>query len=133
MTSPDTTGVPLLPGPVGRIVRLGLGTNHGNRWRLLAAAAIAASTLVGLAAGAPGTGLTIGLLTWIAVTMGWLGTAFLVATVLRTPGCEMRSLAHLASHVLPGDRDFVACPGPLQPLDAWEARTTGRAEPYGPT
>ena len=58
------------------------------------------------------------------------GVAFLVAAVLRTPGCEMRSLPHLASLALPDRRDFVACPGPLQPLDEWEARTTGRAEPY---
>lgn len=107
---------------------IGLGTNHGNQWRLVAAAGIGAAALGGLAIGAPGTGLTIGILVWVAITLGWLGVAFLVATVLRTPGCEMRSLPHLASLVLPGERDFVACPGPLQPLDEWEARSTGRAE-----
>lgn len=111
---------------------VGLGTSLGNRWRLLATSAIGAATLAGLALGAPGTGFTIGVLVWIAVTLGWLGVAFLVATALRTPGCEMRSLPHLASLVLPGGHDFVACPGPLQPLDEWEARTTGRAEPHVP-
>ena len=109
---------------------IGLGTSHGNRWRLLAAAGIAASALVGLGLGAPGTGLTVGVLVWVVITLGWLGIAFLVATVLRTPGCEMRSLPHLASLVRRDGRDFVACPGPLQPLDRWEARTTGRAEPW---
>ena len=112
---------------------IGLGTDHGNRWRLLAAAAIGASTLAGLVVGAPGSGFTTGVLVWISVTLGWLGVAFLLAAILRTPGCEMRSLPHLASHVLPGERDFIACPGPLQPLDEWEARTTGRAEPYTPS
>lgn len=179
--SVTASGIPYLPGPVGRIVRLvlglltiqssagavlelidgvsgapsaddtgfviavviaawlappvydlGLGTDHGNRWRLVAGAAIGASTLAGVAVGAPGTGFTVGALVWIAVTLGWLGVAFLVAAALRTPGCEMRSLPHLASLVLPGERDFVACSGPLQPLDEWEARTTGRAEPYVP-
>lgn len=76
---------------------IGLGTHHGSRWRLLAATGIAAATLIGLALGAPGTGLTAGLLVWIAITMGWLGVAFLVATVLRTPGCEMRYLTSPAS------------------------------------
>lgn len=176
------TGVPHRPGPVGRVVRLGLGlltlqaavgtmlalidgpsggpdlddtglviatgiaawltptvydiglgTDHGNRWRLLAAVGIVSATGAGALVGAPGTGLAVGILIWITLTLGWLGIAFLVATILRTPGCEMRSLPHLASLVLPGGRDFVACPGPLQPLDEWEARTTGRAEPYVPT
>lgn len=109
---------------------IGLGTNHGGRWRVLAAAGIAVTTLIGLALGAPTTGLTTGLLVWVAITMGWLGLALLVAAVLRTPGCEMRSLPHLASLILSGDRNYLPCPGPLQPLDEWEARTTGRAEPY---
>ncbi len=177
--SAQTSGIPHLPGPVGRMVRLalgllviqsavgavlalidgvtglpdgedsgliiaiviatwltptvydiGLGTDHGNRWRLVAGAGVAGAALVGLTVGAPGTGLHVGTLVWIALTLGWLGVAFLVAAVLRTPGCEMRSLPHLASLVMPDRRAFVACPGPLQPLDEWEARTTGRAEPY---
>lgn len=174
-----TAGVPHLPGPVGRTVRLalgivslqaavgavlalvdgvsgpprtsdtglviaaliafwltpsvfdvGLGTRLGNGWRLAVAGGIALSAAVGLALGAVGTGFSIGVLVWVAVTLGWLGVAFLVAVVLRTPGCEMRALQHLASVVRSEDREFVACPGPLQPLDEWEARTTGRAVPY---
>lgn len=109
---------------------IGLGTSHGNRWRLTAVAGIAVAATVGLAVGAPATGLTVGILVWIIVTMGWLGVAFLASAVLRTPGFEMRSVQHLASLILPGKRGFAACPGPLQPLDEWGARTSGRAAPY---
>lgn len=111
---------------------IGLGTAYGNRWRAAALAFVAVATLVGLAIGAPGTGLTTGVLSWVSITLGWLGISFLLSALLRTPGCEMRAPQHLASLVLPGHGGFIACPGPLQPLDEWEARSTGRAEPYVP-
>lgn len=109
---------------------VGVGRQYGNWWRLAVGIGIALAAAGGAALGNAGTGLTIAILVWIAVTLGWLGVAFVVAAVLRTPGCEMRALPHLASLVLPGGHGFVACPGPLQPLDEWEARATGRAEPY---
>ncbi len=73
--------------------------------------------------GAPVAALGLG-----GVALGSLGR--LSVGSASTPGCEMRSLPHLVTVALPGDRTFVACPGPLQPLDEWEARTTGRAVPH---
>lgn len=109
---------------------VGFQKNYGNGWRVLAVAGLGVGAGVGAVFGAVGTGVNVAVLVWITVTLGWLGVSFLLSSVLRTPGCEMRALAHLAAHLLPGDRVIVACPGPLQPLDEWEAQATGRAQPY---
>lgn len=109
---------------------IGLRRDLGWRWRIFVLAAIAAAGAVGLAFGAPGTGVAVATHIWIIATLGWLGISFVVAATLRTPGCEMRALPHLRSRLVGGGHDFVACPGQLQPLDEWEARTSGRAEPY---
>lgn len=110
---------------------IGLGTPHGTRWVVGAAAAVATSTAAGVVLGVPGSGRTIVLLTWFATTLGWLGVAFLVAFARRTPGCEMRSRPHLVSILPHGNTTFALCSGPLQPLDEREARATGRAVPIG--
>lgn len=109
---------------------VGLGMSLGGRWRMLVAGGLVAAAAIGMGFGAAATGFHVGLLGWIVVTLGWLGVSFLVAAVLRTPGCEMRALPHLANLLTRGSRELVACPGPLQPLDEWEARTSGRAVPY---
>lgn len=175
-TVPD--GLPLRPGPIGRIVRLalavvladlvvtligvladgfsgwpggrvvelllgisltlwlaptvwdvGLGRSLGAGWHAVAVAGAAMAAMGGLLAGAPATWAAYWTVAWIVVTLGWLGVSFVLAALLRTPGCEMQALRHGWNLVTGDSGGFVACPGPLQPLDEWEARTTGRAEP----
>ncbi len=52
-----------------------------------------------------------------------LGIAYILAGIIRTPGCEMRAFHDLYSRVtgIPTKEHY--CPvGPLHPIDQWEAR-----------
>lgn len=98
------------------------GRPGGWEWRAAVVAGAAASAGVGLIVGTAAGGATLWLLVWVALTFGWLGVSLLLAAAIATPGCEMRSLAHLTARISRHDRDFVPCPGPLQPFDRWEAR-----------
>ncbi|SDD66467.1 hypothetical protein [Kordiimonas lacus] len=54
-----------------------------------------------------------------------LGLAFVVAALIRTPGCEMRAFHHLFSLVTGTPIKEHHCPiGPLGPIDRWEVRQT---------
>lgn len=109
---------------------IGLGSALGHGWHGVAAGGAALAAAGWAAFGSPGTGAAYWLLTWISVTLGWLAVSFVLAALLRTPGCEMRAFRHVLSRLVGDDDGFVACPGPLQPLDEWEARATGMARPY---
>lgn len=64
-------------------------------------------------------GLT--LFVWLMVVY-LLGAAFVLATVLGTPGCEMRSYAQLATKLRGGDAAEHFCPGGVDFADAWGKR-----------
>ncbi len=50
-----------------------------------------------------------------------LGIAHILSGIIGTPGCEMRSYAHLATIILGKDPTEAAiCPGMWTPLDKWE-------------
>lgn len=53
-----------------------------------------------------------------------MGTAFLLAAVIGTPGCEMRAYAHLAARVSGGDAAAVVCSGWIDRFD--RVRILGR-------
>lgn len=54
---------------------------------------------------------------WQILFAGLLGPAFLVASILRTPGCEMRSYAHLVANLRGRDPEPSLCPGWIDRLD----------------
>lgn len=61
-------------------------------------------------------------LIWLLYIFTHLGLAFVLAALLRTPGCEMRSFHHLWSMVSGRATKEHVCPiGPLTPIDNWEA------------
>jgi hypothetical protein len=75
----------------------------------------------------PGLGVLVAV--WLLYTYGHMGIAFLLAAILATPGCEMRSLPQLWALVSGKVADVRACPGVLTPIDRWEARRgAGRRE-----
>lgn len=133
---PDAGGLDLFAGVfltvwlAPTVWGIGLGRSLGHLWHAVGAAAVGATALIGLVVGEPATGAAYGLLTWVVVTLGWLSVSFVIAAALRTPGCEMRAWRHSAAVVGRDRGRFVACPGPLQPPDEWEARATGWAVPY---
>jgi hypothetical protein len=52
-----------------------------------------------------------------------LGMAYVLAAIIRTPGCEMRAFHDLYSRVTGIPTNAHYCPvGPLHPIDQWEAR-----------
>lgn len=67
-----------------------------------------------------GSEFTVFLMIWMAYVFGHLGISFVVAAVIRTPGCEMRGLPHLWSKLTGRESIEHYCPGPLAPLDKWE-------------
>jgi hypothetical protein len=88
---------------------------------LVLAAAAAALTTAGTVWAAPVTwlvwGIDIGMAALVAIT-------FLVAVVLRTPGCELGALRQLARRLRedPDDARPMFCVAGLHKLDAWESR-----------
>ena len=166
------SGTLIRPGPIGRVVRLGLGVGallgvQGvvSGWSVLVAPSMPTSAGfgfilllglylfpyvvnlgfgfrlsgwprlavlgVGLAwaainwsttghAWSPGLGAAFGV--WALYTFGHLGVAFLLAALIRTPGCEMRSIPEAWGRLTgrPAREHF--CPGHLDRLDRWEFR-----------
>lgn len=54
---------------------------------------------------------------WFVVFCALFGPALVLASALGTPGCEMRSYAHLAARFRGGDAGAVACPGGIDRFD----------------
>ncbi|AWZ01335.1 hypothetical protein RHODOSMS8_01800 [Rhodobiaceae bacterium] len=62
------------------------------------------------------------LLVWLLYIFTHLGMAFVLAALIQTPGCEMRTFHHLWSLVSGQTTKEHICPiGPLTPIDNWEA------------
>lgn len=59
---------------------------------------------------------------WELYLFTHLGTAFILAAVIGTPGCEMRSFHDLYSRLSGNPTKEHYCPvGPLNPIDNWES------------
>ena len=106
------------------VVNLGISVRWGKQLRvgyflILVGAAIFSLFLFGSVWGPP-----LGLLLFILglYVHTHLGIAHLLAGIIATPGCEMRSYAHLATIILrkePGEAAI--CPGMWTPFDRWES------------
>jgi hypothetical protein len=60
---------------------------------------------------------------WELYLFTHLGLAFIIASVIGTPGCEMRAMHDLYSRITGIQTKEHYCPvGPLHPIDQWEAR-----------
>ncbi len=110
------------------VVNLGFGKSWGYRPQIALAVLVAA--VGGWGAVAHGSVWTPALgwvfLLWLLYESLHLGTSFLVATALATPGCEMRALPDLWSRIIGRPTAEHYCPGFLDALDRWEH---GRAKP----
>ncbi len=60
---------------------------------------------------------------WLVAFTALLGRAHVLAAVLGTPGCEMRSYAHLWTLLRGGDTKTVDCPAGIDRLDHIGAKT----------
>lgn len=105
---------------------------YGVRWSWWPRAAVVAVIAIGagLAYGIEGTLVSEWLwqpLRWTeAYLFGHLGIAFLLATVLGTPGCEMRSIPDLYARIAGGAAEEHYCPGHIDAVDRFEHRLYAR-------
>ena len=67
-------------------------------------------------------GLTV---VWLSYVYGHLGLSLLIASVIGTPGCEMRAIPHLSTIVTGRETAEHYCPGFFNGLDKWEGRKSG--------
>ena len=58
---------------------------------------------------------------WIIYLYGHLGISFVLASILATPGCEMRSIPHLIGIITGRVSEEHYCPGFISGVDRWEA------------
>ncbi len=109
------------------VVNIGFTVNW--RWwpRALAAIALGASVLIPYviteATWSPVAGAVF--VAFFLYTFGHLAISFLLASVIATPGCEMRAIPHLWSLVSRRSTKEHYCPGVLDPVDRWEVRRRG--------
>ena len=101
------------------VFNIAFGLSWGQRTR---AAVVAGAALVGLVGWVTGSGFSnaafgVYLWSWFVALTGLLGPAHLLAAVLGTPGCEMRSYVHAWTLLRGGDVDTVVCPGGIDRFD----------------
>jgi hypothetical protein len=105
-------------------INLGLGVTWGRQAQLvtavLAALAIALDFILYGRLWAPPLGILF--YVWLLVSALPLGIALILSALLATPGCEMRSYAHLLARLRGRDASEHYCPGGIDIVDRWEAR-----------
>jgi len=110
---------------VSYVVNIG----YSRAWKkwpaIVSASALAGVALVGYLVSGTAETVTLARLIWgwELYVLGHLGSAFLIAAFIGTPGCEMRAFHDLFSRVTGVPTKEHYCPvGPLHPIDQWEAR-----------
>lgn len=117
----------VLPGLflISYVVNIGFSRAWKKRPAILVAAALLAVAAIGyLLDGTMESSLFARTIwVWELYLFGHLGLSFLIAAIIRTPGCEMRALHDLYSRTSGVPTKEHYCPvGPLTPIDQWEAR-----------
>ena len=101
------------------VFNIAFGLSWGQRTRtgVLAGAGLAGLVGVVTGGGFPNAVFGVYLWAWFVALTGLLGPAHLLAAVLGTPGCEMRSYAHALTLLRGGDVSTVVCPGGIDRFD----------------
>jgi hypothetical protein len=106
------------------VINLGLGKSWGHKpqllFLLLAGVALVADVVVYGRFWAPPFATL--LIFWLILINLALGIAFLLAALLGTPGCEMRSYNHLIAKLHGHDPTEHFCPGGIDRADRWGAK-----------
>ena len=102
-----------------RVVQLLVNRPWGQRPLVLTLAVAGLIGLVGQLAGFGVLNPALGAFVWVwfVAFTGLLGVGFVLAAALGTPGCEMRSYAHLASRLRGVPYADAPCPGGI---DRWD-------------
>ena len=105
-----------------------INIGYSRAWKKWPAAisAVVFATMGGVSYLAVGSAETIYLAwpiwIWELFLFSHLGTAFIIASLIGTPGCEMRAFHDLYTRLTGVPTKEHYCPvGPLNPIDQWEA------------
>lgn len=113
---------------VSYIINIGFSRSW-RKWPAFVSAAILVTIAAGgyLATGSvETTALARSIWVWELYLFTHLGLAFVIAGIIGTPGCEMRSLHDLYTRITGRPTREHVCPiGPLGPIDQWESRRSG--------
>lgn len=114
---------------ISYIINIGYSRAWKKRPALISAAVFLALAGVGYLTGetAETTFLARAIWVWEIYLFSHLGLAFVIASLIGTPGCEMRAFHHLYTRItgIPTREHY--CPvGPLHTIDQWEARRSER-------
>lgn len=108
-------------------IDLGLGATWGRQAQImiamLAVLALALDLILYGRLWAPPLGILF--YTRFLVSALPLGVALILAALIGTPGCEMRSYAHVWAKLSGGDASEHYCPGGVDIIDSREARYSG--------
>ena len=106
------------------VVNLGFGRSWKDRPSIVTLLACAGAILVDFAVYGQMWGPPLGVVVYTVTvyTFAHLGSSFILASVLATPGCEMRDIPDLLGRLSGNAAQEHHCPGFIQPLDDWEAR-----------
>ncbi len=106
------------------VVNIGFNRRWGNRSQKLFILVAIGAILFDLLVYASWWGPPLG---WVILVMAifthlYLGLSHILAAVISTPGCEMRSLPHLWALINKQPVETVVCPGHWEMVDQWEAK-----------
>jgi hypothetical protein len=124
-SSPYFIGVLIAFLVLNDVVNIGFNVS----WRRLPQAVFLALVLLAIALdlllyGAPwGPPLGVALFLMSILIHLYLGTSHILAALISTPGCEMRSIPHLLANLRGSDIEGVVCPGHWDAVDKWETST----------
>ncbi len=101
------------------VVRLPLNKPWGQAPLLLVLLGAGITAAAGYAAESifPLNALGLYVWTWFVLFTALLGSAHVLAAALATPGCEMRSYAHLRARLGGRNAEIVVCPGGIDRFD----------------
>lgn len=117
----------IIPGLflISYVINIGFSRSWGKMPAIVSVSLLAVVAVAGyLSAGTVETILFAQIVwIWELYLFAHLGVSFVLAAVIRTPGCEMRALHDLYSRITGNPTKEHYCPiGPLHPIDQWEAR-----------
>ena len=106
------------------VLNLGWGVNWKNRPRVYFLVLCAAAVVADFAFYGGFWGPPLGVVIYVTsiYTLGHLGISFVLASLIGTPGCEMRAIPDLYGKITGHSRKEHHCPGMMDPIDRWEAR-----------
>lgn len=124
-SSPYLIGVLIAFIVLNDVVNIGFNVSWRRRsqaiFLVLVLLAIAVDLLLYGSMWGPPMGIVIFLMS--ILTHLYLGISHILAALIATPGCEMRSIPHLVAKLRRRDIESVVCPGHWDAVDNWETST----------